>query len=83
MQPGLDMMTSPELVAMIPVDEKDARMKRWQMPTPDLIAALIRRTRGRVIRADTGVHACTWCSPISNTPLPGAEDGDNYFRDDC
>jgi len=52
---GLDMMTSPELVAMIPVDHRDAQEKRWQMPAPELLAALERRTRGRVIRADTGV----------------------------
>ena len=55
MQVGLDMMTSPELVAMISVDEKDAKMRRWQMPAPDLLAALTRKTHGRVIRADTGV----------------------------
>ena len=54
-QVGLDMMTSPELVAMISVDEKDATMRRWQLPAPGLLAALTRKTQGRVIRADTGV----------------------------
>jgi hypothetical protein len=54
---GLDMMTSPELVAMIPVDQEDATKQRWQMPAPAVLAALTRATRGRVIRADTGVPA--------------------------
>lgn len=56
-QVGLDMMTNPELVALISVDEDDARMRRWLMPAPDLLSALIRMTQGRVIRTDIGVEA--------------------------
>lgn len=57
MQIGLDMMTSPDLVAMIAVDQKDAAARRWMMPTPEVLAALTAKTRGRVIRSDTGVPA--------------------------
>jgi hypothetical protein len=49
------MMTSPDLVAMISVDEAAAGEKRWIMPAPTVLAALTRSARGRVIRSDQGV----------------------------
>jgi hypothetical protein len=56
---GLEMMTSPELVAMIPVDREQAEAKKsktnqkgWQMPEKNLFARLLDRTRGRIILAD-------------------------------
>jgi hypothetical protein len=55
MQVGLDMMTSPDLVAMISVDEEAAMQRRWIMPAPSLLTALASRTRGRIIRTDRGV----------------------------
>ena len=55
MQFGLEMMTSPELVAMISVDEAAAKERRWFMPNPSVLAALARSARGRVIRSDSGV----------------------------
>jgi hypothetical protein len=57
---GLDLMTSPELVAMIPVDEAMARKpkggspKGWDMPYGPLLERLVGRTDGRVIRLDRG-----------------------------
>ena len=52
-QKGLELMTSEDLVAMIPVDERFATdVKGWQMPFGPLLKDLKRRTRGRVIRAD-------------------------------
>jgi beta-lactamase superfamily II metal-dependent hydrolase len=63
---GLDMMTSPELVAMIPVDADEAQKKRWQMPHRNIMEALQRATRGRVIRSDLGV-------PKSAEKYPEAE----------
>lgn len=51
---GLDMMTHPDLVALISVDATEAKKKMWQMPAATTMAALMRRTRGRVIRSDTG-----------------------------
>ena len=53
---GLELMTSPELVAMIPVDEAMAReKKKWDMPFGPLLRRLEEKTRGRVIRADQRV----------------------------
>jgi glyoxylase-like metal-dependent hydrolase (beta-lactamase superfamily II) len=58
---GLEMMTSPDLVALIPVDEAMARKpkgsspKGWDMPFPPLLEDLEKRTRGRVIRVDHGL----------------------------
>lgn len=53
---GLELMTSPDLVAMIPVDEAKAAKTGtgWSMPFPALLKRLTERTRGRIIRADAG-----------------------------
>ena len=68
---GLERMTSDDLVAMIPVDEAQAgRMGRsgWKMPFGPLYERLGERTKGRILRSDTGlpgtrpvqVDAQTW-----------------------
>ena len=52
---GLEMMTNPDLTAMIPVDREKAKTRPpngWKMPEKNLFARLIDRTRGRVILAD-------------------------------
>ena len=50
---GLELMTSPHLAAMIPVDERVAReKKKWEMPFGPLLRRLEEKTKGRVIRAD-------------------------------
>jgi hypothetical protein len=56
---GLEMMTNPDLMAMIPVDRKKAKSKTsktnpkgWEMPEKNLYARLQERTRGRVLLAD-------------------------------
>ena len=63
---GLEQMTSPELVAMIPVDEDYAdKIKGWTMPHPPLYTRINEKTRGRVLRADK-----EWPKPSSQCP-PG------------
>jgi hypothetical protein len=52
---GLERMTHPELVAMIPVDEEQAEKKSWAMPFGPLAERLAERCRQRVLRADRGV----------------------------
>ncbi len=60
---GLELMESPELVAMIPVDEEVAHRPKgslrngWDMPFPPLLERLMEKTRGRVIRADRDLPA--------------------------
>ena len=56
---GLDLMTNPELCAMISVVEKTAREQKtkqtpkgWAMPYADLYKRLEERTGGRVLRGD-------------------------------
>jgi len=56
---GLEMMTNPNLMAMIPVDRKKAKSKTsktnpngWEMPEKNLYARLQERTRGRVLLAN-------------------------------
>ena len=56
---GLEMMTSPDLVAMIPVDREQAKSKTsktnpkgWEMPEKNLYNRLIEKARGRVVLAD-------------------------------
>ncbi|MGE5603960.1 MAG: hypothetical protein ACM30E_12995 [Nitrososphaerales archaeon] len=52
---GLELMTSPDLVAMIPVDEAFAnQVKHWPMPWPKLYERLGEVTKGRILRLDHG-----------------------------
>jgi glyoxylase-like metal-dependent hydrolase (beta-lactamase superfamily II) len=52
---GLELMAGTGLTAMIPVVETDARRqgtKGWNMPFPPLLARLLEKTDGRVLRGD-------------------------------
>ena len=55
---GLEMMTSRELVALLPVDEVQAHKPKgrdkdgWEMPAEALYERLVEKTRGRVLRLD-------------------------------
>jgi hypothetical protein len=51
---GLELMTSPDLVALIPVDAERAEALEWAMPFQPLMTRLLEKTRGRVIRSDVG-----------------------------
>ncbi|MFN2397762.1 MAG: hypothetical protein ABR543_03805 [Gemmatimonadaceae bacterium] len=53
---GLELMQREDLVAMIPVDRKVAMSRKppWQMPANALYKRLIKKTKGRVIRSDSG-----------------------------
>ncbi len=57
---GLELMASPELTAMIPVDRAVAIKKTppWQMPARGLYKRLLEKTQGRVLRSDVG-----WARP--------------------
>jgi hypothetical protein len=58
-QGGLEAMTSPKLVAAVPVDEEFAHRpkggspKGWDMPAGPLLASLLEKTAGRVLRGDS------------------------------
>jgi hypothetical protein len=45
-------MTSPDLVAMIPVDRQMALKKRWNMPCEPVLQRLEEKTGQRVLRID-------------------------------
>ena len=50
---GLELMTSPDLVAFIPTDEAMAKRVHWSdIPATSLLSELKRRTSGRVIQSD-------------------------------
>ena len=49
---GLEMMESPELVAMLPVHQKWANTQGWHHPDEKVLSRLMQRARGRVIRSD-------------------------------
>lgn len=53
-QHGLDMMNSDSLIALIPLDGKVAQNKNWSMPAEKLYDRLVEKTKGRVLRSDTG-----------------------------
>jgi len=52
---GLELMTRPDLVAMVSTLEdfaKEQGTKGWQMPNPNVKEALLKQTRGRLVRGD-------------------------------
>jgi hypothetical protein len=51
---GLELMTSSELAAMIPVDRRTAKKLDWNMPFPSLYARLSTKTRGRMLDLERG-----------------------------
>src|SRR4030095_8441412 len=52
---GLEMMSSPELTAMVPVNRKTAKKMDWKMPFPALWKRLQEKTKGRVLDCDNGL----------------------------
>jgi hypothetical protein len=53
---GLERMTHPGLMAMVPVVEATAKKIGWgEMPLPSLVQRLEQKTRGRVLRSDNGI----------------------------
>lgn len=52
---GLELMTSPDLAAFVPVNEDDAKKAKWkEMPFGTILKTLADKAAGRVIRADDG-----------------------------
>jgi hypothetical protein len=63
---GLELMTSPELTAMIPVNKQFAQgVRKWRMPYTDLLERLEFLAAQRIIQADDGVPTA---------PPPGIDD---------
>ena len=82
---GLEMMTNTsKLVAMIPVDEKEAKKPKgkkkdgWDMPFGKLMKGLVEQTEGRVVRADKGLP-----DPKHRPTTPAAgKRWDNFVKQD-
>ncbi len=53
---GLEIMTGPDLIGLIPVNTDTAQKKRWSMPYPPLRARLEELSDDRTYLADTGVE---------------------------
>jgi hypothetical protein len=51
-QRGLELMTSEDLVALVPLDRKTAIAKGWVMPWPALRRSLATATKGRILQVD-------------------------------
>lgn len=60
---GLELMTDPDLVAMIPVVEEVAQRRRWRMPAANLYARLLEKTQGRVLRGDQPAPFARFTAP--------------------
>ena len=52
---GLELMSSGELTAMVPVNRVTAKKMEWLMPFPALLSRLVEKTHGRVIDAERGL----------------------------
>src|SRR4029453_18529688 len=67
---GLELMTFPDLVAMLPVEADGVkRLGYGQMPLKSLVTALETRTNGRILRID---HAWKANAPPGTWPRGGA-----------
>jgi hypothetical protein len=67
---GLELMTSPELIALVPVNREMAIKKRWAgMPFPSLLNRLMDKTAGRVLRIDDQLTPAQQAAP-QGTPAP-------------
>ncbi len=76
---GLELMTSPELTALIPVDAVVAGNKQWKMPATALYKRLLEKTTGRLVRSDTlwpadaerpaSISQATWTAARSAAPI--------------
>jgi Metallo-beta-lactamase superfamily len=70
-QHGLELMTSPDLSAFIPTNEKDALKVKWgEMPFKTILEDLQKRTSQRVIRADD-----PWIGQPASKPKFGLPSG--------
>jgi hypothetical protein len=70
-QHGLELMTSPDLSAFIPTNEKDALKVKWgEMPFKTILEDLEKRTSQRVIRADD-----PWIGQPASKPKFGVPSG--------
>lgn len=75
---GLEMMTSPDFMAMLPVDEAWARGRThpWKMPFEPMYEDLKARTKGRILRADIGMVAPeSWASYAKKPTVVEGDDG--------
>ena len=52
---GLELMTSEDLLAMLPVDRPTAKKMEWAMPFPSLFERLQERTKGRILDLEQGL----------------------------
>lgn len=70
---GLERMSHPELIAMIPVDKNDPNIKKkngWKMPATNLHRRLKEKTQYRLIRMDDIYDAD--CDPTTNQKVKEA-----------
>lgn len=54
---GLELMTSSDLIALLPVDRTTAAKMEWKMPFSTLYRRLGEKTRGRILECDRGAPA--------------------------
>lgn len=78
---GLELMTSEDLVAMIPVDEAVAKRqgkKGWKMPAEDLYKRLLEKTRSRIIRLDKGSILANGGKDLPEGAKPNKQQMDDF-----
>jgi hypothetical protein len=73
-----------DLIAMIPVDRAcAAKLRGWNMPYPPLYQALLRKTRGRVLRSDRSPQTKTVPDGLSKAAwkrFQATKETDLYFE---
>lgn len=72
---GLELMTSPDLAAFVPVNEEDAKKAKWkEMPFGTILRTLADKAAGRVIRADDAWLKLATGRPPFQTPSGSVRD---------
>ncbi len=70
---GLELMTSEDLIAFIPVNKEQAIKNRWrEMPFDPLVKRLQEKTNGRLLQSD--------CEPLHADKLKSFESNELYFE---
>lgn len=80
---GLELMTSKDLVAMVPVDEVVAKKqgkKGWEMPAPDLYKRLQQKAKGRIVRLDKGNLIKKSTDALAQDARPSQQQRDEFNK---
>jgi beta-lactamase superfamily II metal-dependent hydrolase len=83
-QRGLELMTSDELIAFVPLDRATAKKKKWPMPWPKLYKHLTTAARSRIVCVDdkalpSGKNCPPTCTAAEWRKFQKRISGDDFY----